>query len=665
MCGIAGRFNGDRDSVVDPLALARMADSMSHRGPDGEGFHVDGRIGLCHRRLAIVDREGGAQPIQNEDGTVWIVFNGEIYNHEALRAELRARGHVFRTSSDTEAIVHGYEEWGEAVTSHLLGMFAFALWDARAQSLLLARDRLGIKPLYYARVGGDVVFGSEIKALLCQPDVPREDDPDGFVAFLQHRYVPGPRTAFRGIYKLPPGHRLKIQAGRFDLARYWDLPSVAAPVQNAEVGARELLALFRDAVEKRLMGEVPVGLFLSGGLDSSAVAWAMAQVNQGAPLKSYSVGFPGEGEGGELMYARMAAQAMGTDHHEVLLTPEAFERFLPRLVWHLDEPVADSACVPLFYLAEAAKAEVTVVLSGEGADEILAGYPIYWKMLQLERLHRVGGPLGSRLLRRAARRIQNPKLSKYLHWAAQPLEKRYRGVSVAFAPEERRQLFGRDLESPDSEAGWAALFAASADRGPLSRMLYADTKSWLPDDLLVKADKMTMASGIELRVPFLDHRLVEFASGLGDRFKLRGRTGKWLLREALRGKLPEAILKRPKRGFPVPFSPWLRGPLHELLRDRLLSAHSACSGLDQPFLRRLLDEQRSGRRDRGEELWALLVYELWHDRFIRDPQWRKACPTQPPRPRKSRTQAAIGRSAAGTSSASPTTGTATRSPRPT
>ena len=665
MCGIAGRIARDRGARLDEAALARMGELLAHRGPDGEGLRVDGRVGLVHRRLAIVDVEGGAQPMSNEDGSVWIVFNGEIYNHEALRGELTSHGHLFRTRSDTEAIVHGYEQWGAQVTDHLWGMFAFAIWDGRDQSLLLARDRVGIKPLYYAMPSGDLVFGSELKALLCQPDVRREADPEGLLAFLTHRYVPGPRTALRGVFKLQPGHRLLWRDGRVELSRYWDVPATGATSRDPDGAAQELVGLLQDSVQRRLMGEVPVGLFLSGGLDSSTVGWAMARALAGAKLRSYSVGFPGEGENGELAYARLAAKALGSEHREVLLTPQAFEEFLPRLVWHLDEPVADSACIPLFFLAEAAKPEVTVVLSGEGADELLAGYPIHWKMLALDRLHRALGGAGRGAIRALAERSRHPKLAKYLRWAAEPMERRYRGVSVALADDERRRLVGTSFRSADAEAEWTAVWAASAGRSPLGRLLYADTKVWLPDDLLVKADKMTMASGIELRVPFLDHRVVELCASLPDELKLRGRTGKWLLRHAMAGKLPETILTRPKRGFPVPFSPWLRGPLHASLRDRLLAKGSSCSAFDQKVLRRMLDEHRSGARDRGEELWALLVYELWHDRFVRDASWRNAW--RPDR-RSSGTRNLASRavpSAAATSSASPTTGAEIPSPRPT
>ncbi|HUB08463.1 MAG TPA: asparagine synthase (glutamine-hydrolyzing) [Myxococcales bacterium] len=659
MCGIAGRVNRDRDHLVDARALAAMSRLMVHRGPDGEGSWLDGRVGLCHRRLAIVDRKSGVQPMQNEDGSVWLVYNGEIYNHVALREELVALGHVFRTSSDTEVIVHGYEAWGRDVLPRLLGMFAFALWDRRQETLLLARDRLGIKPLYYCLAGDDLVFASEAKALFCQPDVPCEADPDARLAFLEHRYVPGPKTAFQGVHRLQPGQRLVFADGRVRVERWWDVAPVAAAPTHPDEAAHELLDLFSDAVERRLMGEVPVGVFLSGGIDSSAVAWAMSRARGAAPLRSYAVGFPGEGEGGELGYARLVAQALGTEHREVLVTPQAFEAFLPRLVWHLDEPVGDSACVPLFHLAEAARADVTVVLSGEGSDELLAGYPIYWRMLALERAQQLGRP-ASAALALLARVLGPGKVSRYLRWASLPLEARYRGVSVALDPSLRRRLFGHDRVSADAEAEWQAIWAASAGHSPLSRLLYADLKAWLPDDLLVKADKMTMASSLELRVPFLDHRLVELAAALPDSWKLRGLTGKWLLRRAFAGKLPRVVLERKKRGFPVPFSPWLRGPLHGLARDRLLSRRSNFADAEPKALKGLLDEHRSGRRDHGEALWALLVYDLWHERFIRDRSWR----TQWPKPSSIRNVAAE-RSAAATSSASRTTGTGTPSPRPT
>ncbi len=662
MCGIAGRVNRDRDRPVDARAIDGMSRILAHRGPDGDGCRIDGRVGLCHRRLAIVDRRAGAQPMQNEDGTVWIVYNGEIYNHETLREELVALGHAFRTKSDTEVVVHGWEAWGADVLRRLWGMFAFALWDGRTETLLLARDRLGVKPLYYTLAGGDLVFASEAKAIFCHEDVPCEVDPEARLAFLQHRYVPGPRTAFQGVHRLQPGQRLLFQNGRMRLERWWEVEPVAAPPASVAEATEELTSLFVDAVERRLMGEVPVGVFLSGGIDSSAVAWAMSRATGGTPLRSYAVGFPGEGEGGELGYARLVAQALGTEHHEVLLTPKAFEAFLPRLVWHLDEPVGDSACVPLFHLAEAAKPDVTVVLSGEGSDEILAGYGIYWRMLALEQAQRLGKP-GSAALGWLARALGPGKASRYLRWASLPLEQRYRGVSVALDPELRRRLFGEERASADAEAEWQAIWAASAGRSPLSRLLHADLKTWLPDDLLVKADKMTMASAVELRVPFLDHRLVELAAALPDAWKLRGTTGKWLLRRAMAGKLPRVVLERPKRGFPVPFSPWLRGPLHAFARERLLASRSVFAAADRKALEGILDEHRDGRRDHGEALWALLVYELWHERFIRERSWRKAWPSRTAGPE--RKNVATGRSAGATSSASPTTGGATRSPRPT
>ncbi len=669
MCAIGGRVNRDPGKRVLPAVLSQMAALMAHRGPDGEGFHLDGAAGLCHRRLAIVDRKAGGQPMANEDGTVWISFNGEIYNHAALRGELCAAGHRFATCSDTEVIVHGYEVWGAQVLRRLTGMFAFAIWDARTRTLLLARDRVGIKPLYYALVGQDLVFASEVKAILCHPDVLVDPDPAARSAFLAHRYVPGPRTAFRGIEKLQPGHRLTYREGKVAVERWWDLSAAAGGARDPRATREELTALFVDAVTKRLMGEVPVGVFLSGGIDSTSVAWAMSRAQQGAALKSYSVGFPGEGEGGELSYARLAARALGTDHHEILLTPQAFESFLPRLVWHLDEPVADAACVPLYHLAEEAKREVTVVLSGEGADEVLAGYPIYWRMLALDRLHRLLGPRGHAALRVIAGRVPDPKIARYLRWAAEPLAARYRGVSTALDPSLRAALLGGEGADPDTEASWNALFAANRARSPLSRLLDADLRIWLPDDLLVKADKMTMASAVELRVPFLDHRIVEFTAGLPDDQKLRGRTGKWLLREAMRGLVPAPILTRPKRGFPVPTSPWLKGPLHRFARDRLLSRDCAFAGLDprdargRGLLSRLLDEHRMGRHDRGEVLWALLIYDLWHERFVRDQRWRKEWPT--PSDSLRRQNLLLPASAAATSSASRTTGMATPSPRPT
>src|SRR4051812_47329776 len=572
MCGISGFLNRDRERPADEALLRRMTDAIAHRGPDGSGSYFDGPLAVGHRRLSIIDlSSNGAQPMHNEDGTVTVTFNGEIYNYLTLRDELIARGHAFRSRCDTEVLVHGYEEWGDALPERLAGMFAFAIWDARKQRLFLARDRLGKKPLYMHQGRERFVFGSEIKSLLEDPSVPRTLDSDALDLYLSARYVPAPLTMFSGIEKLPPGSSAVWQDGRLSVRRYWKtvFPPTADTRSDEEL-SRDLWKRVTDATEARLMADVPVGVFLSGGLDSSCIAAQMIDLRKQrgeGGVKSFSVGYLAEDGSSELDQARRVAAALGTEHREVTVTAQDFERFLPELVWHLDEPVADAACVPLYYLSKRAREEVVVVLSGEGADEVLAGYPIYRTMLLMEKL-RALSPLAAAALPV----LRHPKARKYARWATLPLEERYRGVSVAFTDDEKLRLTGRGGDKLVQRL--AREWAETEGLSPLERMLELDRRVWLPDDLLVKADKMTMAASQELRVPFLDHRLIEWCAGLPEHVKLRGRSGKWLLRQAARARLRAECTAGGKRGFTVPVSNWFRKQLHGQLRDALLATDS-------------------------------------------------------------------------------------------
>jgi asparagine synthase (glutamine-hydrolysing) len=610
MCGIGGFVDRDRQRPADEALLRRMTDVIAHRGPDGSGTFVSGPVALGHRRLSIIDlSSNGAQPMHNEDGTVTITFNGEIYNYLGLRDELIARGHTFRSRCDTEVLVHGYEEWGDALPERLVGMFAFAIWDAKRERLFMARDRLGKKPFYYTTTRDRFLFGSEIKSLLCDPDVPRAIDDDALDLYLSARYVPAPLTMFAGISKLPPGSCAALENGELKIRRYWKtvFPPETEDRPDEEL-ARELWKRVRDATEARLMADVPVGVFLSGGLDSSCIAAQMIDLRRErgeGGVKSFSVGYLADDGSSELDQARRVAHALGTEHHEVVVTADDFARFLPDLVWYMDEPVADAACVPLYYLSKRAREDVIVVLSGEGADEVLAGYPIYRTMLLMERLGR---------LPQLPFALPHPKLQKYARWASLPLEQRYRGISVAFADDEKRLLTGRGGEKLVERL--AREWAETEGLPPLERMLELDRRIWLPDDLLVKADKMTMATSQELRVPFLDHRLVEWCAGLPAHVKLRDGLGKWLLREAARARLPRECTAPGKRGFTVPVSNWMRKQLHEPLRDALLASDSlARTRFGEKAVRRLLDDHLAGRSDRKEELYSLWVLELWRKRF--------------------------------------------------
>ncbi|MBI5548001.1 MAG: asparagine synthase (glutamine-hydrolyzing), partial [Deltaproteobacteria bacterium] len=521
--------------------------------------------------------------------------------------------------SDTEVIVHGYEEWGDELPNRLRGMFAFGLWDGREKRLLLARDRLGIKPLYWTLTsGGDLVFASEIKALFAFPDVRRELCSSRLADYFALRYVPGPDTLFAGIQRLQPGHRLVFKDGALDQRQFWDVPVDAGredgrprdEIEEAEALTQELL----ESVRLRLMSEVPVGVFLSGGIDSTAVAWAMNQADPSA-LKSFAVGYEGDSEG-ELAWARMAAQDLGTEHRQVTVDSAAFRDSMEDLAWHLDEPLSDGACIPLMHLAKRAREEVVVVLSGEGADEVLAGYPIYSKMLALERMRAVGGRALDRLVGLAAKGPWPVKVNRYLRLAGKPLKSRYLGVGRAFDDASIAAHFGPRALDEIAERN-APRWSRTQGLDPLHRMLYLDTKVWLPDDLLLKADKMTMAWAIELRVPFLDHELLGFAWSLPSRLKLARGVGKRLLRTSMAGKIPSAILGRPKKGFPVPLTRWLRTDLYEPCRARLLALGSASRDIfGARALERMLEEHRRGEVDRREELFALWVFEEWHATYL-------------------------------------------------
>lgn len=622
MCGICGIASIEAGRALEPTSIVSMTESMHHRGPDDDGYFIDRDANLGHRRLSIIDLEGGRQPILSEDGSTVVVCNGEIYNYRELTRRLEGLGHSFSTRSDTEVIVHAYEQYGVDCLEHLRGMFAFAVWDRRRHTLLLARDRLGKKPLYYYRDRDVLAFASEIKALLRLPRIRPAVDPTALEHYLSLRYVPGPRTMFRGIHKLQPGHFLQLRDRQVQIRRYWDVDFSDAEKLPAAECRERFTGLFEDAVRDRMIADVPLGVMLSGGLDSSAVLAQMTELDDNR-VRSFSVGYEARGdeedEANELDYARRVASFFDADHHEFHLAADGFGGFLDRLVWHLDEPLADPTCIPLYFISKLARRHVTVVLSGEGADEILGGYGIYRRMLALERIYRTLPGVAARLGPAAAERVSDPRLARYLNAAGLPLERRYTGVSRGFLPELKDELLGM----PGGGAGESVFdvldehWQRSRGAEPLDRMLYLDLKVWLPDDLLFKADRMTMANAMELRVPFLDHRLVELMPRVPTALKLRWGTGKRLLRQTIGRKLPRFVLRRPKRGFPVPVSAWMRGQLGALIRERLLTGDTACSRyMDPAVIARLAIEHRRGDVDRSQELWALLVFEAWHRTFI-------------------------------------------------
>jgi asparagine synthase (glutamine-hydrolysing) len=613
MCGICGIFNFATKAPADARALKRAADAMVHRGPDDEGFYVDGALGLGNRRLSIIDLPGGHQPIANEDQTVWITFNGEIYNYRDLRQGLVARGHHLRTSSDTETIVHLYEDYDLACLDHLRGMFAFALWDSRKERLLLARDRLGIKPLFYRRESGGLVFASELRALRELVAEPLEVEPQSVYDFFGFRYIPAPHTFYRGVEKLLPGYYLVAAAAGVRTQAYWDIPAEEESSRPQEEVAAEVVEHLRQSVRLRLIADVPLGVFLSGGTDSSAVVALMAELGA-RPLRTFSVGFQ-EPAYSELPYARSVARRYATEHQELLVCPEHLSAELPRLVAFRDEPIAEPTDVALYLISRLASQSVKVVLAGEGGDELFAGYPKY----AADRLAGLVSALPQEMIRRLTDWL--PYRQRRVRLALETLSIRNEAERSAtwfasFSRQEREELFAPDFLAQVDPAHPARVFESYLekvrDRSPLKRMLYADLKVWLPDNLLLRGDQMTMAASIEERVPFLDHKLVELAARVPTRLLTRGFRTKALLKHALRPYLPPETLRRPKVGFAVPVGEWFRKPLKSLVADLVLSPEARARGYFRTSsMERFVREHFDGVRDRQKQLWALVNFELW------------------------------------------------------
>lgn len=627
MCGICGIVNFKVTEPVNRELVERMTWVQAHRGPDDHGYFVEGNVGLGHRRLSIIDLSGGGQPIFNEDESVVVVFNGEIYNYGDLTPDLISKGHQFKTKSDTETIVHAYEEYGDDCMRDFRGMFAFAIWDRNRKRLLLVRDRMGIKPVYYY-VGKDFfIFASEIKSLLQHPRVPREMDHQALDLYLALRYVPGPRTMFKNIFKLQPGHSMTVDEKGTQIRKYWDLEYQDRKGSDAAL-IEEFGHLLEESVRLRLIADVPLGLFLSGGLDSSAMLAVMSKITGRQRIKTFSVGYEANGasaaeieEANEFSYARLAASHFGAEHHEFCLNARDFRNAIPTMVSHLDEPMADPSCIPLYFISKLARNYITVVLSGEGADETMGGYGLYRKVLALDKVRRGLGPMAS-MIPAFTSFPMSDQVRSYLRRSATRIEDHYRGVVKGLALETRLALGGIDrLEKSD---GWldeifGAYFKRVENASPLNRMLYADAKVWLPEDLLLKADKMTMGTALELRVPFLDHKLVEFIATLPDSLKIRNRSGKWILRQYMGNVLPPEIIHRSKKGFPSPAAAWFRSELKGFVRDTLLARDAACGKFFNPqAVEAIVADQEKGKFSGFQEVWSLLVFEFWHKQFIEE-----------------------------------------------
>jgi asparagine synthase (glutamine-hydrolysing) len=637
MCGIAGAVWNEPGKAVEPTTLQRMIDCLRHRGPDGEGTYFDGphdgrvepSVALGHRRLAIIDIACGQQPLSNEDGTVWVIFNGEIYNFRDLRGPLEAAGHRFRTHSDTEVLVHLYEEEGPEFLTRLNGMFAIALWDAKQKLLLLARDRLGKKPLVYRHEPGRLLFASELKGILQVPGVPREIDPQALDEYLTYQYVPHPRTIFRGIAKLPPGHYAVYRDDRLDVRPYWQPDFNVEDDRPAEDYAHELRGLLTSSVEMRLQSEVPLGAFLSGGVDSTIVVGLMSQLAR-EPVRTFSIGFP-VAEFDETRYAREAAARFGTIHEEFQIRPDAME-ILPRLVWHYDEPFADSSAVPTWYVSQLTRQRVTVALTGDGGDELFAGYPRYlavWLAEGFDRLPALlrricAGGYWQRLPSGTRQRSIARRFKRFVEMLGQSPARRYLEWIAIFNEARREALYSNamliDLPEDEPVDFLTAALARCDRRDSVTAFSLADLVTYLPCDLMTKVDIASMADGLECRQPFLDYRVVELAARMPSALKFRCGRGKRILRETFADLLPRSIRRRPKMGFGVPLDHWFRHELKDFARDILLSPSALGRGYFRPeAVRQLFDEHQQGRFSHGYRLWALLILELWFREWIDRP----------------------------------------------
>ena len=604
MCGFCGILN--QEQTVSPALLKQMQGTMIHRGPDEEGNYIDRNLGLGFRRLQVIDLKTGSQPLSNEDGNLWLVCNGEIYNFQELRENLKEKGHRFRTQSDVEVILHLYEEYGEQCLQELRGMFAFVLWDKREGTLFAARDRFGIKPFFYFFDGPTLAVASEAKALLELPQVSRAADKASFSHYLTYQYVPEPKTMFRDIAKLPPAHYFTCKAGeKPEPKRYWQ--AVFTPQDRPlEDFIEETRAVLREAVALHLISDVPRGCFLSGGIDSSLTSALAAELQ---PLSTFSVGYA-DTDYSELAEARATARYLATDHHEYIITPQDFLGNLTRLVHHFDEPVADPAAIALYFVARLAAEKITVTLSGEGADEVFGGYGIYREPFSLAPYKRVPAILRKVLYKSS--RILPPVPGKgFLTRGYIPLEDRYFGNAFIFTNAEKKKIAAKGIEILDPRLVTAPLFKEAADYDDVTKMQYIDIHTWMTGDILVKADKMTMANSLELRVPYLDHKVFELAASIPLQYKVhRGQT-KYLLRQAFADLLPPEVTNRPKKGFPVPTRLWLKEKRFERFFNELLSMKAASRWLRKEQVRGLYRRHKAGKEDNSRKLWTLLIFLAW------------------------------------------------------
>ncbi len=632
MCGICGLVTCSSSEPVATSLLTAMCRTIVHRGPDDEGIFAAGSVGLGARRLSIIDLETGHQPLANEDETIWVAHNGEVYNFPELRQELINRGHAFKTRTDTEVIVHSYEEWGEEFISRLRGMFAFALWDGRQNQLLLVRDRLGVKPLYYTVLDdGSLVFGSELKAVIVHPGVRRSLEPRALDLYLTVEYIPAPFSIFKGVYKLPAGSYLRYKNGYMELKKYWDIVpetrlSGTDQAKDWPSIMDELYSRLKESVRLRLVSDVPLGAFLSGGIDSSAIVGLMRELGA-SPLKTFSIGFE-EVSYNELQYARRIAQQFDTDHEEFILEPKALE-LTEKLVRHLDEPFGDFSIFPTFLVSQMARSRVKVILSGDGGDEIFGGYEHYQAQkiancLAAQSIGRFLSPVLNRLPPSGKKKGFWNKLQRFFLGLEQTPELRHFRWMTFLSPREKAYLYSHSLKK---ELGgiqeihrlppFEEVFATLPSFDPVNGELYLDLKTYLADDIMVKVDRMSMATSLEAREPLLDHKLVEFVFSLPGTFKLKGLTTKWVFKKTMEKLLPRENIYRPKEGFSIPIKHWLRKELREMMLDYLSQSRIRAAGLFCPeVIQKMVDAHLKGRKNFSHQLWALLVFEIWRENYL-------------------------------------------------
>ena len=616
MCGIFTMFYTDPARQVDAAMVKKATDLMSHRGPDDSGYFVSRNIGLGHRRLSIIDLSSGHQPMMNEDGRIYTVYNGEIYNFSEIRQDLILKGHTFVTNCDTEVIVHGYEEWGIECVQRFNGMFAFVIWDSREKRLWVVRDRLGVKPLYYYRDDDVFVCSSEIKPILDTGFIKPRMNENVLDAYLSVGYVPGPETMFKGIHKVLPGHYLSIEGQSLTDHEYWDFSLVPETDIGIKHAIEQVEELIIDSVQKRLMSDVPLGVFLSGGLDSSAVVGFMSKIMPNESISTFTIGY-NEGYSEE-HYAQTVAELFHTDHHVYHLEAENFFDSLKTLIRYAEEPIVEPAAIALYHISRLAREHAIVLLSGEGSDEVFAGYYLYRFMGIINVLQHILPNISHPLVRFLSSYLPKDKYLKYTDWVISPLRDRFQGTSSYLTPSLKRKYYSHDFfreRSTYLDEQFTGYFDRVKNYDPLSQMLYVDTKTWLVDDLLIKADKMTMATSVELRVPFLDYRLVEYLAGLPSRFKISNGEGKFILKKIVEQFLPNNIIHRKKMGFPVPTRDWFRGDLLEEVAN-ILAGLKKTPWINPKILDELTSRHKNGIEDHSKIIMTLLVLAEWQKQYI-------------------------------------------------